>query len=120
MQLQDNERLFLFSWDSFGIESIVDLTTYAGWDELQLLNMLGDRPVQRNPANSIVQAILLRARYNGHRHYEVYMVICDQGMTENYWREQWTLYPQNTADVVRVRGHRLWSDRVVEERVLIK
>ena len=80
MQLQDNERLFLFSWDSFGIESIVDLTTYAGWEELQLLNMLGDKPVQRNPAHSIVQAILLRARYNGHRHYEVYMVVCDQGI----------------------------------------
>jgi hypothetical protein len=48
------------------------------------------------------------------------MVVCDQGMTENYWREQWSLYPQNTADVVRVRGHKLWSDRVVEDRVLIK
>ena len=120
MTLDDRSRLFLFSWDQLGIESIIDLTAYARWDQEQLLNILGDRPAQRNPARSMVQAILLRARYNGHRHYEVYMVTCDAAMDENYWREQWARFPQNTADVVRVRGHQLWSDRVEEDRVVIR
>ena len=120
MTLDDGSRLFLFSWDQLGIESIIDLSAYAHWDQEQLLNILGDRPAQRNPAWSMVQAILLRARYNGHRHYEVYMVTCNASMDENYWREQWALFPQNTADVVRVRGHQLWSDRVEEDRVVIR
>lgn len=115
MTLDENTSLFLFSWDCHGIESIIDLTAYADWDQLQLLNMLADRPTQRNPAWSMVQNILMRARYNGHRHYEVYMVTCNKSMTEHYWREQWALFPQNTAEVVRDRGHKLWSDRAPQE-----
>jgi len=115
MTLDDDSSLFLFSWDCYGIEGIIDLTAYADWNQHQLLNMLSDRPTQPNPAWSMVQSILMRARHNGHRHYEVYIVTCNNSMTENYWREQWALFPQNTAEVVRARGHKLWSDRAPQE-----
>jgi hypothetical protein len=102
---------FIFVWDQRGIESIVPITQYEHHDKQNLVRILSDKPVKRNPLNSIVQTLLLRARYNTHRHYEIYAVDCAESMDETFWGEQWAEYPQETAELIRNRGHKLYSDR---------
>lgn len=110
---------FIFSWDHLGIEAIVPISQYENHDKDQLINLLKDKPRERNPLDSIVRSLLLRARFNTQRHYEIYAVDCDASMDEAFWRKQWEEYPQTTADLIRERGHKLYSDRATKQPVII-
>lgn len=115
------KNTFIFSWDMYGIESIISISQYEFIDKENTIRYLkGETPI-RNPVNSIVQSLLLRARFNPQRHYEVYAIDCDPEMDEKFWREQWEESPQYTADVIREKGHRLFSDRIPDdEKIKIK
>lgn len=110
---------FLFAWDQLGIESIVPISQYERIDIDNTMRMLADKPTVRNPLDHILRAILLRARFNSHRHYEVYSIDCSEEMDEKFWREQWDEYPQETADLIRSRGYKLFSDRAQSDSIKI-
>ena len=110
---------FLFSWDQLGIESIVSISQYERIDIDNTMRMLADKPTVRNPLNDIFRSLLLRARYNTHRHYEIYAIDCDKSLDEKFWREQWDKYPQETAELIRSRGHKLFSDRAQPDSIKI-
>jgi hypothetical protein len=102
---------YIFMWDVFGIESIVPITDFENWDRDNTMRILQDKPPIRNPLNSIIQQLMLRARFNGQRSYEIYAIDCaDVHMTEQWWRIQWETNPQNCADVIRQMGHKIYSD----------
>ena len=110
---------FIFSWDQTGIEAIVPITQYEHHDKNQLINLLKDKPRERNPLDSIVRSMVLRARFNTQRHYEIYAVDCSKGLDEAFWREQWEEYPQATAELIRERGHKIYSDRANTKEIKI-
>ena len=60
----------------------------------------------------------MRARFNPQRNYEIYAIDCDASLDEAFWRNQWEEYPQETADLIRERGHELYSDRSTTERTI--
>jgi hypothetical protein len=109
---------YIFAWTIYGIESIVPISQYEEWDKKNTWNVLTDKPVERNPMTSIVQSLILRARYNGHRHYEIYAIDCNESLDEDFWREQWQENPQATADLIRERGIKLYSDRADHKQVI--
>ncbi len=111
---------FIFSWDMYGIEAIIPINEYEYWDQENLLRMLAGRDTQRNPLNSIVQSLILRAQFNSQRQYEIYAVACDESCTKEFWRQQWEEFPQETANIIRERGHKMYSDRINQEKVKIK
>ena len=113
------KNAFIFSWDQLGIDSIVPITQYEFHDQENTMRLLKDQPRIRNPLNNIVRSLLLRARYNSQRHYEIYAVDCTEEMDEVFWREQWEEYPQATAELIRERGHKLYSDRAETHKVKI-
>ena len=110
---------FIFSWDQTGIEAIVPITQYEHHDKTQLINLLKDKPRERNPLDSIVRSMVLRAKFNTQRHYEIYAVDCAESMDEAFWREQWEEYPQTTAELIRERGHKIYSDRAKTKEIKI-
>ncbi len=110
---------FIFSWDQLGIESIVPITQYEKWDQQNLIKMLSEKPTERNPLDTIVQNLIMRARYNPQRHYEIYAVDCDASLDEEFWRKQWEENPQFTAELIRERGHKLYSDRADSSKIKI-
>jgi hypothetical protein len=63
--------------------------------------------------------LLLRARYNSQRHYEIYSVEATDGITAEDIRDMFEASPQSAADTIRRLGHCLHSDRATKERVLI-
>ena len=113
------KNAFIFSWDQLGIDSIVPISQYEFHDQENTMRLLRDQPRINNPLNNIVRSLLLRARYNPQRHYEIYAVDCTEEMDEVFWREQWEEYPQSTAELIRERGHKLYSDRAETHKVKI-
>ena len=105
-----------------GLESLIDLTTleklHEQEEKVRMMAILSD-PDARDPGdqtgsllNQIVQNILLRARVNQQRHYEVYTIQTTPGITE---KDLWDMFnndPQYAAELIRERGNQLYSDRV--------
>lgn len=111
---------FIFSWDQFGIESIIPITQYEHHEKQNLMRILKDEKSVRNPINDIVQRLIFRAKFNQQRHYEIYAVDCHPDLDEAFWKEQWQSNPQETAKLIRERGHKLHSDRrTTQQEILI-
>ena len=109
---------FIFSWDINGVEAIVPISQYEHWDKQNLIRMLSEKPTERNPMDSIIRNLILRAKFNTQRHYEIYAIDCDPSLDEEFWREQWQEYPQYTADLIREKGHKIYSDRQTKKPVI--
>jgi len=109
---------YIFAWDEFGIESIVPITEYEHWDKQQLMEMLRDKPRRRNPLDLIVRNLILRAQVNAQRHYEIYAIDCEKEMDEKFWRRSWAEDPQGMADIIRERGHKLFSARRTQQPLI--
>ena len=99
---------FIFSWDIHGIESIVPIEKYRQHDKDQVINILKGNETVRNPLHSILQSLLIRARLNSQRNYEIYAIDCDESLDEKFWKEQWTSNFESTAEIIRSRGYKLF------------
>lgn len=102
----------------YGIESILPITQYEHWDKNNLIRMLKEEKTVRNPLDAIVRNLLIRARVNDQRHYEIYAIDCSEEMDEKFWWEQWEQFPQETANIIREKGHKLFSNRITKEAVI--
>lgn len=111
----DKSTLFLLSWDQLGLESIVNITDLEKeitWNTLQ--DKTGP-----NKLGSIVNHMMLRARYNPQRHYEIYTVNVAEGITEEDIRDMFEETPQEAANMIRERGCKIFSDRVKSDSIKI-
>lgn len=101
-------NVFLFSWDCQGIEAVINLTDYEKeqvWAELS-----NQDPPAR--LQSVISHLMMRARANPQRHYEIYTMQVEYGVTEDDVREMFEQDPQGSADLIRHRGNKIYSDRV--------
>lgn len=105
---------FIFSWDMYGVESIVPITQWEHWDKNNLIRLLKEEKTQPNPLDRIVHNLIMRATFNPQRHYEIYAVDCDEELDEKFWRKKWAKDPQGAADIIREHGHKLYSNRVTD------
>lgn len=100
-------NIFVLSWDMHGLEACVDITKLEKekvWATLQ--------NKESNPIGQVVSSLMLRARYNSQRHYEIYSIQVSDGISESDIREMFELNPQGSAELIRERGVKLYSDRV--------
>ena len=111
---------FLFSWDCTGVEAIVPISQYEDWDTANAFNVLEGKAKTANPLNSTINAILMRARFNPQRFYEVYAVDCDPHMRESDWRYMWQRDPQHCANIIRERGVKLYGEPMPVNTVRIR
>jgi hypothetical protein len=106
---------FLVMWCNEGLESVVDITAD---EQRQIWEKLKGNP-SPNTAVPNVNHLILRARYNTQRHYEIYTVEAVEGITADNIRDMFENSPQTAADTIRERGHCIHSDRAESKRVLI-
>jgi len=100
-------NLFLLSWDCNGLEAVINITDYekeATWATLK------DEDTPTN-LSSMVRHLMLRARANPQRHYEIYTMTVAEGIADADIRDMFELDPQGSADLVRDRGNEIYSDR---------
>lgn len=113
--MTDLSELFLVSWDCTGLEACINVTEY---EKAEMWARLSDTepPVGIGKA---VQHLMLRARVNPQRHYEIYTFNVAAGITKEDIREMFNNAPQAAADLIRDRGRKIYSDRVSQSEVKI-
>jgi hypothetical protein len=106
-----DEHQFVVMWDCNGLEYVADITVdnqRVMWEKLQ-----GNETPRHAYANP--QHLILRARYNSQRHYEIYTFNAVSGINEQDIRDMFEDNPQMAADTIRRIGHCFYSDRATQE-----
>ena len=108
--MSEEGNLFIMAWDCNGLEAVVNVTDIEKrnvWATLQGAE-------SKSEIGHIVNYLMLRARANGQRHYEIYTITVQDGITDEDLREMFSHNPQAGADLVRERGNKIYSDRYNE------
>jgi len=106
---------FVVMWDNRGLEYVGDITA----DEIhRTWATLKGHSTQTSFPN--LNHLILRARYNPQRHYEIYQVEATDGITEDDIRSMFEASPQTAADTIRSLGHCYYSGREQQDRVVIR
>ena len=109
-------NVWLVSWDQLGLECLFNFTEY---DKLKTWYQLSDKPLPSTVARPPpLQVLLLRARYNAQRHYEIYTFTADTNITYEDLKLLFDEYPQYIVDMIRERGNAIHSDRASQDVVI--
>jgi len=114
------QNAYLVYWSSEGLESVTPIGQYEQIDIDNTFRILKDEDPMRNPVNTLVQTMILRARYNSHRHYELYAITAADGITGPYIEIMFYFAQNEAAKTIRGIGIKLYSDRAVKNRVVIE
>jgi hypothetical protein len=104
---------FAIMWDCRGLEAVQRVPNPA---DTTFALLKGTEP----PTVPNILHWELRARYNTQRHYEIYIITATPGIDEEDIREMFDASPQSAADTIRRIVHKYYSDRVQEDRVVIR
>lgn len=104
---------YLAVWDCYGLESLFNVTQYM---QQCTYNTLMELPL---PESIPLNHLLLRARNNSQRNYEIYLFDCESDVTEDMLRESFEAAPQGIVDHIRKNGKQIYSDRVTEDKRVI-
>lgn len=110
---------YLVYWCSEGLESVVPISEYEPIDIENTFRILNNQEPVRNPINSIIQMMILRGRTNNQRHYELYAIDCEQNIKKQDIEQMFEHDSQAAADLIRNRGVRVFSDRMIRNKVKI-
>ena len=106
---------FLIMWCNEGLECCIDVTED---EQRRMWQQLKGEPVSEKAIPNL-NHIMLRAKVNSHRHYEIYTCEATDGITAEDIREMFNNSPNEAAKTIRRLGHCLHSDRATKDRVLI-
>lgn len=94
-------HVFLFMWDMYGLEFCQDITAV---EKRNMIKALKGEQLER-PFN--LNSLLMRARLNSQRNYEMYTMTVEQGITEEAVIDWFKSNPQNAVDQIRSRGRKI-------------
>ena len=77
----------------------------------------GEKPTVRIPG---IDLLILRARANPQRNYEIYTVQVEPDVSLKDIQAMFKDSPQDIVDLVRARGHKIYSDRQYKEDRVIQ
>jgi hypothetical protein len=112
MNSQENEIVdtYIVMWDMYGLESLINVS--EGEREAIIQALKGEQVNWRNP----LQFMILRARFNSQRCYEIYSF--SSSMTYKEIVEIFSSSPQVAADTIRNIGNKIYSDRQSKSQVI--
>jgi hypothetical protein len=106
---------FLVMWDCNGLEVVADITED---EQTRVWAALKGQEVQSRLPN--LNHLMLRARYNSQRNYEIYIVEATEGITAKDIEEMFENSPQAGADAIRRLGHRVLGQRLnLKQRAIV-
>jgi len=112
---------FLAMWDMTGLECLVNVSAiekeHEKWEKENVWRILKEENKTVKPAHVPLQMMIMRARYNSQRHYEIYTF--DSELTEEDIRETFESDPQVIVDAIRNIGHKFYSDRADKKQQVI-
>ena len=112
---------FVVMWDMTGLECLINVTKldkeHEDWEKENIFRILKDQDRTIKPAHVPLNIMIMRARANSQRHYEIYAF--DSELSEEDIREIFEDSPQVMADAIRNVGHRFYSDRANKKQQVI-
>ena len=103
---------YLAMWDMYGLEFIFDTTK---WEKEYMWSILSEKPKPTTPS---IQMMILRAKANSQRCYEIYSFNADDGITEESIKLAFESAPQGIVDFIRANGQKIYSDRATQKAVI--
>lgn len=103
-----SDHQFVLMWDMYGLEYCEDLTAVdqqVMWDKLKDPDSMSRARVPN------LLHLELRARFNSHRHYEIWVVVAQAGITKDQIITMFEENPQKAAELIRAHGHCFHDDR---------
>jgi hypothetical protein len=104
---------FVAVWDMYGLESLYDVLQakkdFDEWEKKKIVAILKEEQEPLRPRGIPLQYMLLRARMNSQRNYEIYEFVSE--LSYNKVVEQFKKNPQAMADAIRSVGNKIYSDR---------
>jgi hypothetical protein len=115
------DKSFLVVWDMLGLESIFSIDDamieVENYEKDKVWKTLKDEPVGKKPNPIPLQLLIMRARYNSQRSYEIYSF--NTTMSEREVRNIFAEDPQPIVEWIRENGNKIYSDYVKQERKMI-
>ena len=108
-------NVFLLSWDCEGLEACINISDAE--KSIMWATLKNEKPDYK--IGNMVSMMMLRARSNPQRHYEIYTIHVDKSITEKDLRRMFDDSPQSAVDLIRERGNKIFSDRANHNRVKI-
>lgn len=112
---------FLVVWDMLGLESIFSIDDamleVENYEKEKVWKTLKEEDIGKKPNPIPLQLLIMRARYNSQRSYEIYSF--STTMTESEVRKIFAEDPQPIVEWIRENGNKIYSDYVRQERKMI-
>jgi hypothetical protein len=105
---------FIAMWDNTGLECIfdvdVEMAQRDAYEKRKLWNILKDEKMLEYRSSIPLQSLILRARANSQRHYEIYQFTTD-GIDMDDVKSMFEDNPQFIVNHIRKNGRKIYSDR---------
>ena len=105
-------NLLLMMWDEQGLDCCLDITQA---EKDMVWAQLSNTTSPKIP----IHLMMMRAKVNSHRHYEIYTVRVDEGVTADDVIELFNNNPQGAADLIRERGNQIYSNRATTKPLIV-
>jgi len=118
---KNKTKHYLAMWDMLGLESLHDvdlhMKKYNEWEQQKILAILKDQRTPNQPSGIPLQMMILRARANSQRAYEIYEF--NSTMAYDDLKEAFEIDPQPIVEWIRENGKQVYSDYVKQNRKMI-
>lgn len=99
-------------WDNQGLECMFDVNTaikeHKQWEKSKIFSILKDEVPAKKPQGIPLNLLLLRARVNSQRQYEIYEF--NSMLSYSEVKDQFDSNPQPLVEWIRQNGYKVYSD----------
>lgn len=118
---KNKTKHYLAMWDMQGLECLYDVDLYMNrnneWDKKKIVSILKEEKLPEKPPQIPLQHMILRARVNSQRCYEIYEFNSTLAYKELI--EVFNDNPQPVVEWIRDNGKKVYSDYVKQNRKMI-
>jgi hypothetical protein len=105
-------KQYLAMWDMYGLECLFDT---GEWQKQYMWSILKE---EDRPQGPNLQMMILRAKMNSQRCYEIYTFNAENDLTEDAIKLAFEVAPQGIVDFIRTNGNKIFSDRTEKKAVI--
>ena len=118
---KNKTKHYLAMWDMQGLECLFDVDFYMNdyneWNKQKVVAILKDERIPDQPRGIPLQMMILRAKFNSQRAYEIYEFNSTMGYKE--LTKVFNDDPQPVVEWIRENGKKVYSDYVKQDRKMI-
>jgi hypothetical protein len=112
---------FVAVWDMYGLESLHDVRKardeHDAWEKEKIVSILKEQREPVKPRGVPLQYLILRARMNSQRNYEIYEF--ESKLSFDEVKQGFKKNPQAMAIAIRNVGYKIYSDRAEHNKQVI-